>query len=337
MARKLKILYAIQGTGNGHVSRARDFIPYLQQHFELDILISGTQVDVSLPQQITYRKKGASFIFGKNGGIDYWNTINSLSPITFLKDVLTLPITQYDLVINDFEPLSAWAAKRKNIPVIALSHQSSFLSSKTPRPIQADNFTEFLFRQYAPSNFQIAFHFQSYDTFIHTPIIRKEIRSLKTSNDGHYTVYLPAYQHEFLVNYLSKWPQIKWQVFAKNLKQAYQIENIKVCPVQNESFNNSLASCAGLLTGGGFEAPAEALFLGKKVFSVPMKGQYEQICNAEALHKMGIPVVHELDESAEILIDKWLEAPHGPKINFPDNLSKVLINLDQLILKATNY
>ena len=78
MARKLKILYAIQGTGNGHVSRARDFIPYLQQHFELDILISGTQVDVALPQQITYRKKGASFIFGKNGGVDYWKTINSL-------------------------------------------------------------------------------------------------------------------------------------------------------------------------------------------------------------------------------------------------------------------
>jgi hypothetical protein len=148
---------------------------------------------------------------------------------------------------------------------------------------------------------------------------------------------LPAYQHEFLVNYLSKWPQIKWQVFAKNLKQAYQIENIKVCPVQNESFNNSLASCTGLLTGGGFEAPAEALFLGKKVFSVPMKGQYEQVCNAEALHKMGIPVVHELDESAEILIDKWLEVPHWPEINFPDNLSKVLIDLDQLILKATNY
>ena len=43
-----------------------ELLPYLQQHFELDILISGTQVDVSLPQQINYRKKGASFIFGKN-------------------------------------------------------------------------------------------------------------------------------------------------------------------------------------------------------------------------------------------------------------------------------
>ena len=70
---------------------------------------------------------------------------------------------------------------------------------------------------------------------------------------------------------------------------------------------------------------------------MPMKGQYEQVCNAEALHKMGIPVVHELDEAAEMLLDKWLEEAHGPKINFPDNLSKVLIDLDQLILKATNY
>ena len=28
---KMKILYAIQGTGNGHISRARDIIPVLQK------------------------------------------------------------------------------------------------------------------------------------------------------------------------------------------------------------------------------------------------------------------------------------------------------------------
>ena len=334
--RKLKILYAIQGTGNGHVSRARDFIPYLQQHFDLDILISGTQVDVALPHEITYRKKGASFIFGKSGGVDYWKSIKGLSPFTFLKDLFFLPISKYDLVINDFEPISAWAAKRKKIPVIALSHQCSFLSKHTPRPVETDAFTEFLFRKYAPSDYQIGFHFQSYDQFIQTPIIRKEIRQLHTSNDGHYAVYLPAYQHEFLVNYLSQWPLIKWHVFAKNLKQAYQIENIKVCPVQNENFNNSLASSAGLLTGGGFEAPAEALFLGKKVFSVPMKGQYEQICNAEALHKMGIPVVSALDDVAHPILDQWLSTPANAAIVFPDNLDQVFSDLQKLIAKATH-
>ena len=42
-------------------------------------------------------------------------------------------------------------------------------------------------------------------------------------------------------------------------------------PVNNELFNKSLETCNGLLTGGGFEGPAEALYLGKKLLSVPMK------------------------------------------------------------------
>ena len=48
----MKILYAIQGTGNGHLSRARDIIPVLQQKGELDILVSGIQADVDLPYPV---------------------------------------------------------------------------------------------------------------------------------------------------------------------------------------------------------------------------------------------------------------------------------------------
>ncbi len=73
--------------------------------------------------------------------------------------------------------------------------------------------------------------------------------------------------------------------------------NVQVFPVSNEAFNNSLASCAGLLTGGGFEGPAEALFLEKKVMMIPMTGQYEQQCNALAASKLGVPVIHAIDEN----------------------------------------
>ena len=38
----MKILYAIQGTGNGHLSRAREFIPALAARTSMDVLISGT-------------------------------------------------------------------------------------------------------------------------------------------------------------------------------------------------------------------------------------------------------------------------------------------------------
>ena len=70
----MKILYAIQGTGNGHLSRAREIIPILQQKGELDLLISGTQADVDLPYPVKYRFKGLCFIFGKKGGVDVMAT-----------------------------------------------------------------------------------------------------------------------------------------------------------------------------------------------------------------------------------------------------------------------
>jgi len=54
----MKILYAIQGTGNGHVSRAREIIPILKKKGDVDILISGIQSDIDLPDAIKYKFKG---------------------------------------------------------------------------------------------------------------------------------------------------------------------------------------------------------------------------------------------------------------------------------------
>lgn len=66
----MKILYAIQGTGNGHISRARDIIPLLEKKGELDVLISGTEADVDLGFPVKFKLKGMSFVFGKKGGVD---------------------------------------------------------------------------------------------------------------------------------------------------------------------------------------------------------------------------------------------------------------------------
>ena len=37
----MKILYAIQGTGNGHLSRAIDVIPDLKKIVKVDVFVSG--------------------------------------------------------------------------------------------------------------------------------------------------------------------------------------------------------------------------------------------------------------------------------------------------------
>lgn len=330
----MKILYAIQGTGNGHISRARDFIPSLQKRAELDILISGTQFDVSLPHEIKYKLRGASFIFGKDGGVDYLETLKNLRPHTFINDIRKLDLKQYDFVLNDFEPVSAWAGKLKKKMVIALSHQSAFLSTKTPRPNFKDSFAEGIFRNYAPSNRQIAFHFEAYDDFINTPIIRKEIRETTVINKGHYTVYLPAYDDKYLANHFLKFPEVRWEIFSKRIQSPIEDRNVLIKPVQNEAYNLSVASCEGLLTGGGFEAPAEAMFLGKKVMVVPMFGQYEQACNAEALSRMGVSVISSINENSFMAIKRWLDDPVAIKVDFPDNLEQVVNKIFDLYLHS---
>lgn len=322
----MKILFAIQGTGNGHISRAREVVPHLQQHGEVDLLVSGTQAEVSLNQPLKYRFHGFSFVFGTKGGVDKWATFKIMNLPQLWRDMKSLPLKQYDLVINDFEPVSAWACRKQKMPSVSLSHQCSFISPKTPRPSKW-NYAEWLFKYYSPTTHHVGFHFERYDDFIHTPVIRSEIRRLEPTNLGHYTVYLPAYDDKTLVTYLSKVQDVQWHVFSKRQKAPYQHENVMVFPVSNEAFNTSMASCEGLLTGGGFEGPAEALYLQKKVLMIPMTGQYEQQCNALAASKLGVPVIHHIDASFAEKIKKWIYDDKKIIVNYPDETGQIVDNL----------
>jgi uncharacterized protein (TIGR00661 family) len=150
---------------------------------------------------------------------------------------------------------------------------------------------------------------------------------LKTSNLGHYTVYLPAYDDKILTKLLNKTGSVQWQIFSKRQKTAYQQDNVQIFPVNNEAFNNSLASCEGLLTGGGFEGPAEALFLQKKVLMIPMKGQYEQQCNALAASRLGVPVINEIDDHFVYNINNWINDDRKIQVNFPDETAQIVDNM----------
>lgn len=318
----MKILYAIQGTGNGHISRAREVAPLLQQYGELDLLVSGTEAEMQLTQPLKYRLHGASFVFGKTGGIDKWATYKLLDLRQLWKDINDIPLKQYDLIVNDFEPVTAWACRRQKVSSVSLSHQCSFVSPKTPRP-KKWSASELFMKYYSPTDHHIGFHFDRYDDFIHTPVIRSGIRSLDPKNKGHYTVYLPAYDDRTLVKYLSQ-IDVPWQVFSKRQKTTYQEGNVQVSPVNNEGFNQSMANCEGLLTGGGFEGPAEALFLQKKVLMIPMKDQYEQQCNALAASKLGVPVIQVIDDSFVGKVRKWVEDSKVIPVNFPDETAAII-------------
>ena len=331
----MKILFAIQATGNGHISRAREILPHLKNHGEVDIAISGTQNDVWLADKIKYKYRGISYTFGKRGGVDILDTLIKLAPISFIRDVINCPVKDYDLVINDFEPVTAWACKLKGKTCLALSHQASFLSEKTPRPKSRDAFAEGLFRNFAPSSKAIGLHFETYDDFIKPPIIRSEIRGLNPSNKGHVTVYLPAYSEKKLCEIFKPINDFQWHVFSKHTKRKYELNNCLVLPIENDQYLQSIEGSEGLLTGAGFESPAEGLHLGKKVLVVPMAFQYEQLCNAEAFRKLGGNLLTKMDSSATDAINDWINRSKPLSVSYPDQTASIINELIALNLKPS--
>lgn len=323
----MKILFAIQGTGNGHLSRARDIYPELAKHGEVDVLISGIQADVTFPYPVKYKFYGMSFIFGRKGGVDIWLTAKKLKLFRLIKDIMQLPVQDYDLVINDFEPVSAWACKLKKVPCISLSHQAAVLHKKAPAPKDSDLKGKLVLKYYAPVTAAYGFHFKEYSNNIFTPVIRQEIRNAEVTEGNHYTVYLPAYDDETLLQHLAQFPNTNWEVFSKHNKRPFTEKNIRVQPIENDAFIKSMAASAGVLCGAGFEGPAEAMFLGKKLIVIPMHEQYEQQCNAAALESLGVPVIKSLNSKYYAKINWWLIDDKIIKVNYPDKTADIVAHV----------
>jgi len=319
----MKILYDIQGTGNGHLTRAKEIIPILKEKGEVDILISGNECDITIEYPIMYKLYGLNYTFGKKGGIDFWQTLKKFRLLRFFREIKNLPIKNYDLVINDFEPVSAWAAKLKNVNCISLSHQNAVLDSASPKKGKY-NFEKLILKYYAPAKIKFGFHFVSYNSSIFTPIIRKKIRHSNVTNKGHYTVYLPSYDHDKILEILSGVPLVKWHIFSKQTKQLIFKKNVVIYPINEFDFIKSITTCEGVLCGAGFETPSEALFLKKKLMVIPMKNQYEQQCNAAALEKMGIPVIKTLEKKRLKKIAKWIHSDPSYNVNYPDITEDIL-------------
>lgn len=325
----MKVLYAVQGTGNGHISRSKEVIKELSKNCEVDVLLSESQHEVNLGFEVKYKLKGLGFTFGKKGGIDYYTSFKNARFDKLVTDIYELPIDKYDIVVSDFEPISSWACRLRKKPCVSLSHQTSFMSPKIPRPLKPNNFAEFIIKWYAPVSIPLGLHFKEYDSFIKTPIIRQELRDCTVRNKGHYTVYLPSFEEKNLLKHLKK-IDVKWEMFSKHYKgKPYEDENVKVFPVSYEWFIESFSNCEGILCNAGFETPSEALYFGKKLFVIPMKGQYEQECNAEALKEMGIHVMEKIDDNFSTKLESWINSTS----KFHEKYENIIPEVSQMIIE----
>ncbi len=327
MAIRKKILYGVQATGNGHLSRCLEFYPVLTQYADVDVLLSGIQGDLELPFPVRYRKHGWGYIFGKTGGIDYWATAKSLKPIRIVKDIFQLDLSEYDLIVNDFEPITAYARKwrYKHLECVALSHQASFFSERIPRPKQKGYLAEFIFKYFAPSTKKIGLHFQNYDRDVYTPVIRKEIREVPQDyQPNEVLVYLPAYAAGPLGDKLKHLSDYNFRIFSKHTSKESHEENIHIYPVDKTNWMHMLASTSYAIMGAGFQGVSEMLYLKKKIMAIPMLAQYEQECNAKALKDMGVQIVTAIDDNFSNTVSDWLANAQVVEVNYLNHTERLV-------------
>ncbi|PAU95408.1 hypothetical protein CK503_04215 [Aliifodinibius salipaludis] len=325
----MKILYGIQGTGHGHISRARELLPKLCKGANVDLLISGYNCELSLERDIRYRKHGISMNYDSRGGISILETLRSLRPIRFITDTQSIPIEEYDLVISDYEPVTAWAAKTKNVPSLALSHQAAFLSQATPRPKTRSRFAEAILQHFAPTDHAIGFHFKTYDSFIEPPIIRSEIQKLSPSQAEHITVYLPAFDPNLLTTTFHRFDHYNWHIFSPSCNKYRKSKNVQVYPVSNQIFLESFESCQGVITSAGFEMCAESMYLGKKLLTIPIRNQYEQLCNAAAMKELDVTVLHSISDQLQEL-ERWLASDRVVPLNNSADVENLVTDIFSL-------
>ncbi|NLS12368.1 glycosyltransferase [Vibrio sp. SM6] len=311
----MKVLYGVQGTGNGHIARARAMCSALKKRgVEVDYLFSGRDESnyFAMEEFGAYRTcKGLSFVTEK-GKVSYSKTAAAVRPWRLMRDIQTLDLSPYTLILNDFEPVSAWAAKRQGKTTISISHQNAFRHNV---PLRGANwFDKQMIQHFAPATHHIGLHWYHFEQPLLPPIIAT--LPVEAELESFILVYLPFEACADIGHWLRQVPNQHFICYHPEVREPYRSNNIEFRPPSRHGFQRALKQCLGVVANGGFELPSEALSLGKKILLKPLKGQFEQLSNAATLDALGLAtMMEELDLT---ILGDWLQEPAAERVGYPD-------------------
>ena len=312
----MRILYGVQGTGNGHLSRARAMASaFAARRIHVDYLFSGRPRERFFDMECFgsfVTRRGLTFV-NVDGHVDYRRTILGNDYLRFVRDVFGLDVAAYDLIITDFEPITAWAGRLRGKRVISMGHQPAF--DHAVPVANRDLRTWLVMRLFAPGDIRVGMHWNKFDAPILPPLVDVGEGPI-VHRDSKVLVYLPFESQSRVHALLQELPEYDFYVYAPGAEHR-QVRNLHLRPTSLEGFRADLHDCAAVLCNAGFELSSECLALGKRLLVKPQGRQMEQASNALALQELGYGAALEgLDVGR---IRAWLahEDPH-PQITFPD-------------------
>lgn len=277
----VNILFGIQGMGNGHLTRSRLIAKALADRgARVQYLVSGRQKSELYDMEVFgdyLHRDGFTFI-AKNGRINFFQTVMHNRFFGFIRDVWTLNVKDYDLIISDFEPVTAWAGYLGNKAVIGFGHQYSF-DYDVPM-LRRFSITGLAVKLFAPASETIGLHWVS---FKHQPILPPVIdTTIRLCEDKkHLVVYLPFENQDNVASLLNRFSGYRFKIYGPRAPEV--IGNTEFFQMSVNSFKESLQTSRGVICNCGFTLIAECIHIGLPVLTKPLKGQIEQLSNAYTL------------------------------------------------------
>ncbi len=330
-----KFVFAVQGEGRGHLTQAIAVYEMLTNHgHTVSCVIVGSSKNRQIPEFFT-RKFNVPVISvaspnfttdNKSKSIRLGSTvIDNLLRINEYRSSLkiisrTIKEHQPDIIINFYEPLIACYASTNKCParIIAIAHQYIYLHPRFRFPgghnLQSWAITWYTRLTAHGSDLQLAISMYDIPKAMNKklevcpPLLRKQIFALNSTEEDFILVYLlnSGYAQD-IVKYHKKNPDVKLVCFtdSKEVKEQHKgelrlHENLVFYSLNDTKFLDLMSRCKGLVCTAGFESVCEAMYLDKPVMMVPVKGHYEQYCNARDASRIGAGMFAEDFEISKI-------------------------------------
>ena len=311
----MRALYGIQGTGNGHLARARALAPALRAAgVELDFVCTGRRREDYFDME-TFNGfdcfRGMSLVVRK-GNLKLLETIVGNNIVRFARDMRKLDLAPYDVVISDFEPLTAWAARGRGIQSIGVSHQCAF-DYAVPK-VGGYRASRMIMKHFAPTGIRLGLHWHHFGQPVLPPLITR--LAPKEADRRKVLVYMMWEALDDLVEFVKPFSgQYDFLIYAP-VREERTCGGIRVRPLSHTNFHRDMRDCLGVISNAGFELSSECLAMGKNLLLKPIAGQYEQLCNALALQSLRrATVIGSLDRG---ILEQWLELPRHEPVEYPD-------------------
>jgi uncharacterized protein (TIGR00661 family) len=309
----MKIMFMIQGEGKGHLTQAIAVDRMLRKAGHKTVCaIIGRPDNRTLPEYVvpqlpseTHILSAPGFVSLKNGkGISFTKSIlQNLRNFPKYRNVLhviqdLVERHEPDLILNFYDPLCAlWQTfyNRGRIPIVCIGHQYMMLHPEYNAHKGfgiASSFLE-LYTDFtsAHADLTLALSFKPYPDSKHIkvipPLLRNWVAGVPETHNNEVLAYMvyPGFQEQVL-EWSKKNPEFLVNVFTdRPLKST---DRVRFFAPDHTTFMQAMRRCSYYITTAGFESVCEAHYLGKCIFMVPLKGQYEQAANAREAVALGI-------------------------------------------------